>query len=324
MLPTAEAAVFFMLPEALTPEEAASNDGSRDCMFDYNFRCLSDIVCRLHIHHWMELVLVTEGKLHVCVGDVTYLLSAGEAVYIEPYEPHSFASEETNTCQILEVPTALLQPFWEFLQEHSTENRRVVLREPTYAYLLSLLPMRGCQENPRSNQITYAQAVLLPLCQAFLESCRFTEEKRKYDDIYLGTLNIISHTIDHNPTAPLTLSSVARQLGVHPVTVSQRFSEKSKMTFVGYVQFLRIHRAVSLMKAGMPITDAAYGAGFGSIRTFNRVFRTLTGNTPSAFLETLRSASGAQYDWDRFLPAPDFFSSIPYFAPAHKSLSKKL
>lgn len=284
---------------------------------------MSDIVCRQHIHHWMELIIVTEGKLQVFVGDATYLLSAGEAVYIEPYEPHGFASEETNTGEILEAPTALLQPFWEFLKEHRTENRKVVLRKPTYEYLLSLLPMRGSRENPYSNQITYAQAVLLPLCQAFLESCHFMEEKRKYDDIYLGALNIISSTVENDPTAPLTLSSVARQLGVHPVTLSQRFSEKSRITFVSYVQYMRVLRAVSLMKNGITITDAAFGAGFGSIRTFNRVFRAMTGDTPSAFLETMRQSGSAPYSWDRILPTMDSIFSIPHFSSSYKSLSKK-
>jgi len=322
----AEAAEQCMLSDFQHPdagwEPVVEQDNSRDCMFDYNFRCLSDVVCIHHIHQWMELIVVTEGTLNIHIGNTPYVLSAGEAIYVEPYEPHGFASPQKNTCQILEAPTVLLQPFWDFLQKHRTQNRKAVLQESVYAYLQTMFAQKN-QENPRSCHITYAQAVLQPLCQAFLESCRFTEEKRKYDDIYLGALNIISSTVENNPTAPLTLSSVARQLGVHPVTLSQRFSEKSQMTFVSYVQYMRVLRAVSLMKNGATITDAAFGAGFGSIRTFNRVFRAMTGDTPSAFLETMRQSGSAQYSWDRILPTMDSIFSIPHFSSSYKSLSKK-
>ena len=58
------------------------------------------------------------------------------------------------------------------------------------------------------------------------------------------------------------------------------------MTFWDYVLTQRVIYAMTLLRRGRSITEAAFEAGFNSLRSFNRTFMQKTGQTPSAFLKT--------------------------------------
>lgn len=62
------------------------------------------------------------------------------------------------------------------------------------------------------------------------------------------------------------------------------FREYTGVSFVDYVAEQRLHYAeVLLGNPQLNITDAALQAGFGSISTFNRIFKQKKGCTPSEF-----------------------------------------
>ena len=54
--------------------------------------------------------------------------------------------------------------------------------------------------------------------------------------------------------------------------------------FVTYLNMVRVEKAAELLKGtSLKITDIALRCGFDNVRTFNRVFKEVTGTTPSAF-----------------------------------------
>lgn len=59
--------------------------------------------------------------------------------------------------------------------------------------------------------------------------------------------------------------------------------------FNGYVNALRLDYARALMRQrpGMSVKAVAFEAGFNSVRTFNRVFARMYGQTPSEYREVL-------------------------------------
>ena len=54
----------------------------------------------------------------------------------------------------------------------------------------------------------------------------------------------------------------------------------SGMTFSEYLNVVRVSAAVKMLSQGMAAGETAFAAGFGTIRSFNRVFRSCTGYTP--------------------------------------------
>ena len=85
------------------------------------------------------------------------------------------------------------------------------------------------------------------------------------------------------------LSSVAEQVGIHPVSLSRMFCARTGIGFMKFLKYLRASAATNLMqKSDMTFAEIAYAVGFGSIRSFNRTFMEIYSITPTEYRESLK------------------------------------
>jgi AraC family transcriptional regulator len=92
---------------------------------------------------------------------------------------------------------------------------------------------------------------------------------------------------------PLTLSSVARQVGIHPAHLARSFRAHHQRTIGDYIRRLRIERAARELADGWrPIAEISARSGFCDQSHFSRVFRQQTGFSPAAFRASTRGHSG--------------------------------
>jgi AraC family transcriptional regulator len=90
---------------------------------------------------------------------------------------------------------------------------------------------------------------------------------------------------------PLTLSSVARAVGIHPSHLARTFRKHYRWSIGDYVRRLRIERASrELSDTSIPLAEISLGLGFFDQSHFSRVFKGHTGLTPAQF----RAASRAR------------------------------
>ena len=82
----------------------------------------------------------------------------------------------------------------------------------------------------------------------------------------------------------LTLSALARQVGMSKYRLSHRFREVLGVTLRDYLLKVRLERAKVLLADGrVSITEVAQDVGFGDLARFDKVFKRYTGLTPSAY-----------------------------------------
>jgi AraC-like DNA-binding protein len=87
-----------------------------------------------------------------------------------------------------------------------------------------------------------------------------------------------------NPDLSLTI--IAKQTGISPRTISDTFSEKYKINLKNYINQIRIHEAKRLLQeTELHINQIAYQVGYNSPANFNRVFKKITGKSPTDFLQ---------------------------------------
>ena len=85
----------------------------------------------------------------------------------------------------------------------------------------------------------------------------------------------------------LTLADLAKMLEVHPNYLSQAINEKEHKNFFNYINTLRTAEFIRL--AALPenrkftLIALAYDCGFNSKSTFNKYFKSHTGQTPSEY-----------------------------------------
>jgi AraC-like DNA-binding protein len=96
--------------------------------------------------------------------------------------------------------------------------------------------------------------------------------------------------VDENYSAPdLSVNSLSNQFHVQPAYLSKLFKEASggeKLS--AYIQTRRLDSAKQLLAEGRKVDDVAVKCGFGSQRTFIRLFKQYEGITPAQFRELVR------------------------------------
>jgi YesN/AraC family two-component response regulator len=96
--------------------------------------------------------------------------------------------------------------------------------------------------------------------------------------------------VDENYSDPdLSVNSLSNQFHVQPAYLSKLFKEASggeKLS--AYIQTRRLDSAKQLLAEGRKVDDVAVKCGFGSQRTFIRLFKQYEGITPAQFRELVR------------------------------------
>ncbi len=81
----------------------------------------------------------------------------------------------------------------------------------------------------------------------------------------------------------LNVSEIADRLSVTLAYLSKIFKKYHMMNISDYISRYRVDMAKSMLAEGMQISDVAISCGFGSLRTFMRVFRKIEGVTPGQY-----------------------------------------
>lgn len=239
-----------------------------------------DVTCIKHLHSSAEIVMVTDGTLEMDIGNRKYAIKSGHGVYISPFELHSFCSPEHNKCHVILFSKELAGYFHAYLQNKEITGHIFSLSRESILLCERTLP----EENNTADYFT-AQALLSLLCLDIISGCSLVKKEPCSDDLIERALQYINQNFAND----LSLESVARHVGVRPVTLSKNFSKRLGENFSTYVHFLRCNYAADMMKrSDLTLSEIACRCGFGSIRSYNRVFKALYGMTPTEYRQETR------------------------------------
>lgn len=90
--------------------------------------------------------------------------------------------------------------------------------------------------------------------------------------------------IDQHAGEELSLAKVAKAADTSANYLSEKFKEAVGINFVKYVARERYEKAVALLdNGGLRVSEIAFAAGFQSLSQFNRIFKKLSGKSPSEY-----------------------------------------
>jgi YesN/AraC family two-component response regulator len=88
---------------------------------------------------------------------------------------------------------------------------------------------------------------------------------------------------------PISLEGIANAMHVSTFYFCKLFKKATGITFTDYLGRVRVEKAKNLLlNPHIRVSEIAYAVGFQSLTHFNRVFRDLTGDSPSHFREKLK------------------------------------
>jgi len=100
------------------------------------------------------------------------------------------------------------------------------------------------------------------------------------DKIRMGTIyEYIQANFDNTPD----VNKVASSVHLSTAAFCRYFKKQTKMTFTDFVNQYRITQAKTLLLQDKTISETCYEVGFESLSYFNKLFRKIAGENPSAF-----------------------------------------
>jgi AraC-like DNA-binding protein len=92
--------------------------------------------------------------------------------------------------------------------------------------------------------------------------------------------------IEEHSGEELSLRKVAKAVSISANHLSEKFKQVTGVNFVAYIARTRFEKACDLLRdSNLRISEIAFAVGFQSLSQFNRVFKTLSGKSPTTYRE---------------------------------------
>ena len=242
-----------------------------------------------HFHSAVEIVVPIRGEVCYTAMDHTYRVQAGEVLILPPNCNHDLTMREGSSRQLL-----LFEP------DKIFEMRDMSLIEPMLKSPLHLTGQNDTLQDVRSlllytvecynrreplwNSMCYSYLLQMYvlLGQFYMaKGLRQNTASRKIDSEIVGSA---LQYIDQNYMRSITLEDVAAFSGFSKYYFSRNFTQQMGISFSEYLCRKRVSVAEELLiHSNQSVQDIAAAAGFGSIATFNRVFKQVKKCTPTRY-----------------------------------------
>lgn len=240
--------------------------------------------------HWqieVEGAYVASGWLDIYVNGEIYHLEQGEMIFIKGGTTHYYVEkQEQSVIRILkfhkeaviyqcfdETNKAAIKALYDqIFMVHKNENISRIIDEML-------------QNDFQDFNECYMTAKLLELTVYLLATPALVFNKAPSTAIdNTRYLDSILKYIDENAKNKITLPMLADHLGLTESYCSKYIKQQTGMTFIEYLNGVRISRAEGLLiHTDLNITEIGYETGFSSVQTFNRVFKNMKNMSPSEY-----------------------------------------
>ena len=96
--------------------------------------------------------------------------------------------------------------------------------------------------------------------------------------------------IHEHSSEELSLTRVAKEANTSVNYFSEKFKEATGTNFVKHVARIRYEKAAALLReADLQVSEIAFASGFQSLSQFNRVFKKLSGKSPTEYRVAARA-----------------------------------
>jgi len=256
----------------------------------------------LHRHHETQITWVIEGEGTLIAGNYMQHFGAGDVFVIGANQPHLFKSDPAyfdagikkgiHSLNIFFNPVGFIAPL-------------LALPEMRGIKKFINATIHGMQAPEKSGEKITGQLTKIKSLTggkrlaAFIELLQLMADIKKWnhfstdafeyaitDTEGLRINDVYQYTMT-NYTKNITLPEVAALVHLTTPSFCRYFKKHTSKTYIRFLNEIRINEACKrfLEKNYHSIAAVAYQCGFNNIVSFNRVFKTITGQSPGAFIK---------------------------------------
>jgi len=266
----------------------------------YYFEFTKDFYHPPEKHDFWELVYVDDGRINAIVDGIGCMLSKGQMIFHQPMELHSHIANHQDTSNVAVVSFSCSSPLM------SCFNKKIFTLEKPAQKVFALFmaeaknalgtlpgdfqnksPLDFSHAAPGSVQLMqcYLVELLFSLIRAGDVSVRHMDQtetaKRLAEDSLVDT---IERYIVQNVAEQPSLQILCQHFSVSRTYLCRIFKESTGSSAVDYWIRLKIHEAKKMIRQGdNNFSQIAEKLGYSGIHHFSRMFKRVTGISPSAY-----------------------------------------
>ena len=254
-----------------------------------------------HVHPEFELTYISQGEGKINVGDYISELEEPKLLLIGPNLPHSWygAKEPEQSVLakqiVIQFPPDFLgdgffeNPAFREIRELLDKSYRGLLFHDSEMRMVSRRIRNVLQMNEFERTIE-----LLNLLHSLatgknyseLSSIGYSKQLNSSESVRLNT--IYAFILD-NFKSELDLKTIADIANMTPQAFSRYFRERTKRTFISFLNEVRIGYACRLLSEhSMTISQICYESGYSNLSNFNRQFKKTKSITPSQYARGIK------------------------------------
>ena len=259
----------------------------------------------MHWHGEIEITYVRSGEQKLLINGAETVVREGEAAIIAPGDSHFYFPSEAELVTIIFSPdlfsgtpeaAAVQAAVLEGLGHNprTTDSWQESGREKLRGWILSL---EGLSPSSPLDELRIRSALfsISALAADSSVSPISVENGSGADSKVRGRIARVFAMIEERYSSPLTLPEAAEAAGYVPTYFSRIFKEYTGVTFYDYLTSYRICKAKAELVSGhASISAVAAKCGFGSVKTFDRVFKEYASVSPLRFRKEHQKAQGAR------------------------------
>lgn len=263
----------------------------------------------LHWHTAVEIIMPLENRYTAVVDGTRYVLRPGDILLIPSGELHELYAPESGKRLILQFDYALFSNMNGFDSFFSMLRPCCLIANGQAGHYEELLPMLKrllmdlAREYFGTTVFREAQAYALLIQFLVLLGRRLLTEGRQIPGSahsskrhrHIDTFMRICQYIQAHCTEDLRTEDLARLANLSKYHFARLFKQFTGMSCTRYIHQQRIMLAERmLIDPNASITEVALSSGFGSLATFNRVFKAHKKCTPSQYKRLHNPYSGVR------------------------------
>lgn len=259
-----------------------------------------------HWHEAVEVIYVPDGSLRVGVNSTVYAMEPGDILLITGGDIHYFVPEPKHVNRLIlffdmayfetAFPEAKNKRFTRGLitkgetvtpGKQSTPSVHKALEEQILGIMQEYDDRRDAYKIAMRARLFDILVILL----REIPMQAYSPQERNRNENRLGRLDNVFRYVEENYTSEITLGKISSVANFSEYYFTRFFKDATGMTFGKYLNNFRVEKAVELLKCeDDAITEIVFKSGFGSIKTFNRVFRQIKGCSPTAYKKAIFEA----------------------------------
>jgi AraC-like DNA-binding protein len=262
----------------------------------------------LHRHPEIQLTWIQKGEGTLVAEHNMYAFRPGDIFWFGVNQPHVFKSDPSyflpSSCKTVETlhiffnANGQLDSFFQLPEIRNLktfmDHRQTGFKVPAAHVEEVSARMLSIQESTGVDQLIHFIELLKQLSSFRGELTPLSsrsETAAAYSDHEGIRIGAIYEFIMQHYDKPVALDDVARQAHMTPQAFCRFFKKHTLHTFISFLNEVRINEACKRLTDGryVSISTVAYNCGFNSITNFNRIFRGVTGKSPTEYMESYLS-----------------------------------